>query len=500
MMSQLLQWQEIYCFQKVLPLLTRWQLFHYGQGNQNIPMRGVVWPDFIKKKRAPKGIASYEVIWKDDQNCFTGLIPDNQLETYLSGHSFKDETDALHSLWSTIEPTDLVEKAYPSLVETFLNSRAKKTKASKKKPAATLGTAARKPTKRSKNAANTSLQDMSDLQEAINELNAPDSGKKQVPPKKKRNPTKTVLANSNLQTLDKFFAPNNPKNGTLATELQEAAHKISPTLPNELSNVITFSMPMNLSKFDLDSDDSFSDDSTDENKENISQVIKEMVSRAPKTAEFGGKQLRFDEVDIKKLYAEIEGENPGATGSLVPRNSEDCHISFTDYRNNAHDLDDCFLDNMQNGSPNKQQVNSQTSLNVQSKHARELPKYSIAAAESSFDEFDFLVMKKSPSVNSKCQESLRTLELPVNKAVLSSTPALVSRFLTRHNLSTPKNSDGHSVKKSINLSATTDEQYPIKESSFFCPVQEENDEVDAFEQSIDFKNMDDAIDLDSDSD
>lgn len=54
-MSKLLQWQELYCFQKILPILTRWQLFNYSQGNQNIPMRGVVWPDFIKKKRAPKG-------------------------------------------------------------------------------------------------------------------------------------------------------------------------------------------------------------------------------------------------------------------------------------------------------------------------------------------------------------------------------------------------------------------------------------------------------------
>lgn len=55
MMSALLQWQEIYCFQKLLPLLTRWQLFHYGSGDQNLPLRGIVWPDFIKKKRAPKG-------------------------------------------------------------------------------------------------------------------------------------------------------------------------------------------------------------------------------------------------------------------------------------------------------------------------------------------------------------------------------------------------------------------------------------------------------------
>lgn len=52
-MVHLLQWEEIYCFQKFLPLLTRWQIFHL----QNAQRPDVfIEPDFIKKKRAPKGI------------------------------------------------------------------------------------------------------------------------------------------------------------------------------------------------------------------------------------------------------------------------------------------------------------------------------------------------------------------------------------------------------------------------------------------------------------
>ena len=82
-MSNLLQWEEIYCFQKFLPLLTRWQLFHLGSGKTDIPLNGNICPSYIKKKRTPKGIASYEIIWKDKQKCFEELIPNEQLVEYL---------------------------------------------------------------------------------------------------------------------------------------------------------------------------------------------------------------------------------------------------------------------------------------------------------------------------------------------------------------------------------------------------------------------------------
>lgn len=82
-MSHLLQWDEIYCFQKFLPLLTRWQLFHYGSGSKEVPVNGNVSPDYIKKKRTPRGIASYEIIWKDDGKCFEGLIPEQQMLAFV---------------------------------------------------------------------------------------------------------------------------------------------------------------------------------------------------------------------------------------------------------------------------------------------------------------------------------------------------------------------------------------------------------------------------------
>ncbi|KAG4078802.1 hypothetical protein HA402_015392 [Bradysia odoriphaga] len=126
-MSHLLQWEEIYCFQKFLPLLTRWQLFHYGSGSKSVPLNGNVSPDYIKKKRTPKGIASYEIIWKDDRKCFEGLIPEEQTKVFI------EQNSTLEILWSTVEPVDLVQKAYPDLVSTYLDTISAKTKKSSKR-------------------------------------------------------------------------------------------------------------------------------------------------------------------------------------------------------------------------------------------------------------------------------------------------------------------------------------------------------------------------------
>ncbi|XP_035896062.1 flap endonuclease GEN [Anopheles stephensi] len=127
-MSAYLQWNELYCFQKLLPLFTRWQVYvkkHPPAKRCNVYLE----PDHIKKKRSPKGIASYEIVWKDAQNMFGGLIPQEQIDAYLA-----EAGNSLESLWSTIEPHDLVQEAYPELVDAFLASKAKP---SRKKKATT---------------------------------------------------------------------------------------------------------------------------------------------------------------------------------------------------------------------------------------------------------------------------------------------------------------------------------------------------------------------------
>lgn len=121
--TKYLQWEEIYGFEKILPILTRWQCLNY----QNLDAEktsGIVYPDHIKKIRNPKGVPSYEIIWSDPQEYFKNLIPKEQIE---------DSNTTMEALWSTIEPQELINEAYPKLVEIFQQSKIKPKKPTKKR-------------------------------------------------------------------------------------------------------------------------------------------------------------------------------------------------------------------------------------------------------------------------------------------------------------------------------------------------------------------------------
>ncbi|XP_017042509.1 flap endonuclease GEN [Drosophila ficusphila] len=125
--GHLLQWPEIYCFQKFFPILTRWQVQQTKKENILIE------PIEIIKKRTVKGVASLELRWHDPSGSFKGLIPDNQIAEFELEHP-----KGIEELYYTIEPLDMLETAYPELVSAFLKS--------KEKPA-------KKPTRKKKTAA-----------------------------------------------------------------------------------------------------------------------------------------------------------------------------------------------------------------------------------------------------------------------------------------------------------------------------------------------------------
>lgn len=253
-MSKLLQWDEIYCFQKFLPLLTRWQLFHRSNtvnvSADPVQLNGCLSPAFIKKKRAPKGVASYEIIWEDDQNCFTGLIPDEQLNVYMEQNSLND----LQHLWSTIEPQDLVERAYPSLVEAFLAPK--------------LSTKA----KRTKKVAAAAPTD-----DATNKAKKPATRQKRP----KANENQPPTANGNM-LIDRFFKKT------------KTARKPAPSPPpvsHQSPKIQTSALPMHLSNFSIDFEDG---DAFDEH--DLSGAIRDIVARPPHATELFGRKLRFEEI------------------------------------------------------------------------------------------------------------------------------------------------------------------------------------------------------------
>ncbi|KAM8710972.1 hypothetical protein ACLKA7_017585 [Drosophila subpalustris] len=122
--GHLLQWPEIYCFQKFFPILTRWQV------QQSQDKSHLVQPKEILKKRVVKGVASLELCWEDTRGCFNGLIPHEQVVEFKLEHP-----RGIEELYCTIEPLDMLQKAYPDLVAAFLKSKekpAKKIKSKKK--------------------------------------------------------------------------------------------------------------------------------------------------------------------------------------------------------------------------------------------------------------------------------------------------------------------------------------------------------------------------------
>lgn len=53
--QKMMQWDEIYSFEKILPILTRWQCLNFEVIDKNEQIRGIVYPSQIKKIRNPKG-------------------------------------------------------------------------------------------------------------------------------------------------------------------------------------------------------------------------------------------------------------------------------------------------------------------------------------------------------------------------------------------------------------------------------------------------------------
>lgn len=270
MMGKQLQWDEIYCFQKMLPLLTRWQLHHYAAKPNEAPTRGMIQPNFIKKKRTPKGIPSYEIIWTDERGDFKHLIPDEQLQTFYTTNSKEADKPNVDLLWSTIEPIDLVEKAYPELVERYVASK-EKPKRRKNVDAENDDATKPKPSSKTRKPKTKAAQENIELNE--NEEHANEV----IPRKRVKKTTKTTKKDAQsvkLTTLDRFLIQQNTN-----------------SVPYQSPKIKTTSKPMNLSAFSLDFNDSCDDRSID-----LSQIINNMVSKTPEITQFHGKKLKYDEI------------------------------------------------------------------------------------------------------------------------------------------------------------------------------------------------------------
>lgn len=248
--STLLQWAEIYSFQKFLPILTRWHVLESHKFASKI----VLSPKDIIKKRTIKGINSLEVLWETQNDVIKNLIPKDQEEVFRMG----DKNDG-RTLWTTIEPYTFMERAYPEMVENFIRRTQKPKKPVKKTKNST------KNKKLHEEFLQLSLEDNHQIESIPTEkvLNA------HIPRKKK------PIQRKGLQLIDKFFKKT-AKANSFAKDHDNNMAKIQCSTP------ITKSLPS-----DLESDmDSISFD--------YENIIDQIVSKnQPKLIVHGKRRLHY---------------------------------------------------------------------------------------------------------------------------------------------------------------------------------------------------------------
>ncbi|GAB0097127.1 Flap endonuclease GEN [Sergentomyia squamirostris] len=239
-----LQWEEIYAFQKIFPLLTRWQLKH--------PMEeGLVSPKEIKKKRTLKGVSSFEIIWQNCSPDLDDLIPDEQLTTFLL-----DNPTGIDSLWTTIEPADIVESVHPRLVEQFYADHPKKRKKKRKQ--------------------DESLSNFDELKDELVRI-----GKKKASTRKGPIP-------KGVQKIDEFF------------------RKIEK--PDKEDSILKA----------VENIQDFNDDD-----ENLSEIIAEIVSRSPKVTDLNGRKLSYDVIQAPPTANEATAPGSPVKNEKLPEDDFD---------------------------------------------------------------------------------------------------------------------------------------------------------------------------------
>ncbi|XP_043520211.1 flap endonuclease GEN isoform X2 [Frieseomelitta varia] len=123
-MERHLSWEPQYAFEKIFPLVTRWQLVHLPDisAETRLTIPDLYIPEAIKKIRNIRSVASYEIIWKTDHSTI------ERLKKYIALSNDGDNDANILSELISIEPQNAVQRCYPELVEIFENARNAKTK------------------------------------------------------------------------------------------------------------------------------------------------------------------------------------------------------------------------------------------------------------------------------------------------------------------------------------------------------------------------------------
>lgn len=165
-------------------------------------------------------------------------------------------------MWSTIEPVDLVQKAYPVLVSNYLDKTKKPTKATKTKKTV-------KPPTLIHNDDNEGNVHSEKLKKPKKRLQKKDAGK--------------------TKEIGEYFKKVKNLPGILSTERKQETE--SPTIQTWSPKIQTCSTPLSLTQFSFDFNNS-NDDVQD-----LSDIIQGIVSNSPTITNLCGKKLHYEPVN-----------------------------------------------------------------------------------------------------------------------------------------------------------------------------------------------------------
>lgn len=206
------------------------------------------------------------------------LLQESKLN-YFAFPILSEQNSNLDTLWSTVEPVDLVEKAYPDLVKTYLDTISAKTKKSTKVTKAS--------TKNGRKAATKATQKkLNKLQDVI----VDDDNAENVDPEKLKRSKKTSQkkVDGKTERIDKYFKKVKKISSVRTPTMQQKKQPLTNKPLIESPKIETSSIPLRLTELSFDFDDA-TDDIHD-----LSNIIQGIVSNSPTIRDICGKKLHYE--------------------------------------------------------------------------------------------------------------------------------------------------------------------------------------------------------------
>ncbi|KAG7190391.1 hypothetical protein KM043_006499 [Ampulex compressa] len=330
-MERHLSWEPQYAFEKIFPLVTRWQLTHliHISVDNRLSIPNLFFPETIRKIRNIRSVASYELLWRNDH-----AIIERLKEYYANDRENPEEADIADHQLISIEPQADVLKCYPELVEAFENARNAKTKKrtansrAKKnvkdkpeieaKPPETKGIQQKRGSK--KNAKNVNNRKIDEFVQVKPPLSLEDSFEKMsITPKR----SKRANVINEVKKLE--------EGEDCSTEKYANAQIRRGPQFERLMNVEKINMRLN-STLDRMFDELSPDDFVSENEDgelNISQIIENICKK--RTFSFNTVNAEFPTLNLASPVLnsaqEIEDTNDTDDSSAAPHNDRQCQLT-----------------------------------------------------------------------------------------------------------------------------------------------------------------------------